>query len=124
MRIADSSEYHRMRLIPPTETENLDTLEGQIIDRIKQVYDPEIPVNLYDLGLIYMVKAHAESGTAVINMTLTSPSCPEAQSLPQQVQAAAEEVEGINDATVNIVWEPRWDKDRMSDEAKLALGLL
>lgn len=124
MRIFDSAEYRQKKLIPPTETENLDTLEGQIIDRIKRVYDPEIPVNVYDLGLIYLVKADAQAGTAVIDMTLTSPNCPEAQSLPQQVRAAAEEVEGINQATVNLVWEPRWDREKMSDEAKLALGLL
>lgn len=124
MRIFDSADHQRKKLIPATPTEGLDTLEGQIVDRIKQVYDPEIPVNLYDLGLIYRVEADADAGAAVIDMTLTSPSCPEAQSLPAQVKAAAEEVAGITRATVNLVWEPRWDRQRMSDEAKLALGLL
>ena len=124
MRIYDSSEHKRKKLIPASEAENTDTPEGRVIEKIKEVYDPEIPVNVYDLGLIYLVRVNPDTGACFINMTLTSPSCPEAQTLPEQVRSAAEEVEEVTEATVNMVWEPRWDKDKMSDEAKLALGLL
>lgn len=121
IRLFDSSHGGRPR-VAPTETPNPDTVEGQIIDAIKQVYDPEIPVNLYDLGLIYSIdvkEAHAE-----IRMTLTSPACPEAGTLPRLVQGAAETVEVIDSANVELVWEPRWDKSMMCDEAQLELGLL
>ncbi|MEM6393628.1 MAG: iron-sulfur cluster assembly protein [Planctomycetota bacterium] len=121
MRIFDSSGGGRPR-VAPTETPNADTVEGQIIDAIKQVYDPEIPVNLYDLGLIYSIEVqdrHAE-----IRMTLTSPVCPEAGTLPRLVKGAAETVDLIDSANVELVWEPAWSKDMMCDEAQLELGLL
>src|SRR6187401_2476020 len=85
---------------------------------LKTVYDPEIPVDIYELGLIYDVFVTAD-GVAAIRMTLTAPACPAAQILPGQVAAAAKTVEGITDAKVDVVWEPGWTKDRMSDVAKL-----
>ena len=121
IRIFDSSGGGRPR-VAPTETPNADTVEGQIIDAIKQVYDPEIPVNLYDLGLIYSIAV--AGGHAEIRMTLTSPACPEAQTLPRLVQGAAETVEEIESANVELVWQPAWTKDMMCDEAQLELGLL
>ena len=119
---------------PPTpeagrETENLvadpaktEALRPSIEAALKKVYDPEIPVDIYELGLIYDVFVTAE-GVAAIRMTLTAPACPAAQILPGQVGAAAKTVEGITDAKVDVVWEPGWTKDRMSDVAKLQLGM-
>ena len=89
---------------------------------LKKVYDPEIPVDILELGLIYDVFVTAE-GIAGIRMTLTAPACPAAQILPGQVAAAARGVEGVTDAKVDVVWEPGWTKDRMSDAAKLQLGI-
>ena len=89
---------------------------------LKKVYDPEIPVDIYELGLIYDVFVTAD-GVAAIKMTLTAPACPAAQILPGQVAQAAKTVEGITDAKVDVVWEPAWTKDRMSDVAKLQLGM-
>lgn len=98
-------------------------LQQKIIDAIKMVFDPEIPVNIYDLGLIYEVVVD-ENANVHINMTLTSPGCPVAQSMPLEVKDAAHTVEGIKDVTVDMVWDPPWTMDNMSDEAKLQLGLL
>ena len=98
-------------------------LREQVIEAIRTVYDPEIPVNVYDLGLIYDVDIDDDMEVA-INMTLTSPACPAAQSLPPEVEQKAASVEGITDAKVTIVWEPPWTMDSMSEEAKLELGIL
>ena len=97
-------------------------LEPKIRAAIKTVFDPEIPVNVYDLGLIYDIIVTAESVVGV-RMTLTAPACPAAQWLPAQVEQKAKEVEGVSDALVDVVFEPPWTKDRMSDAAKLQLGL-
>lgn len=121
MRIFDSGSGERPK-VAPTPTPHADTLEGKIIEAIKRVYDPEISVNLYDLGLIYSIEI--ADAAAHLRMTLTSPACPVAQDLVQLVQAAAETVDGIDRATVELVWEPRWDKAMMCDEAKLELGLM
>ena len=91
---------------------------------IQHVYDPEIPINIYELGLIYDIDANENSGIVKVEMTLTTPNCPEAQSLPLNVKGAVESMEGINEAIVNITWEPLWHKDMMSDAAKLQLGLI
>jgi len=96
-------------------------LQGPIIEVIKTVFDPEIPVDVYELGLIYDVIVDAER-RVLIRMTLTSPACPSAQQLPSEVRYKVKAVEGVSDAAVEIVWEPPWDKDRMSDAAKLQLG--
>lgn len=93
-----------------------------IIDVIKTVYDPEIPVDIYELGLIYDIQVDADQ-KALVKMTLTSPACPSAQQIPQEVRYKVKAVPGIADAWVEIVWEPPWSKDRMSEVAKLTLGM-
>lgn len=99
------------------------TLEDSIIDVIKTVYDPEIPVDVYELGLIYEVKINGDK-TVDVEMTLTSPNCPVAESLPNEVKEVIESVEDVKSAKVNIVFDPPWDQTMMSEEAKLELGFL
>lgn len=94
-----------------------------VIDALKEIYDPEIPVNIYDLGLIYNVEVTGE-GHAVVTMTLTTPHCPVAESMPGEVELRVNAVPGIRQADVNLVWDPPWDPQKMSDEAKLELGML
>jgi FeS assembly SUF system protein len=98
-------------------------LEENIIAALKEIYDPEIPVDIFELGLIYEVKIKS-SGEVEIDMTLTSPNCPVAESLPVDVKNKVESVEGVKSALVNIVFDPPWDKDMMSEEAQLELGFL
>ncbi len=109
----------------PIEPDPLKTLElkPKLIEALSTVYDPEIPVNIYELGLIYDVDVNA-AGLVGIRMTLTSPGCPAAQTLPVEVKAKARGVPGVSDAWVDVVWEPQWDMNKMSDAAKLQLGLL
>ena len=97
-------------------------LEEQVLRMIKTVYDPEIPVNVYDLGLIYEVKVDQEHNVG-IRMTLTAPNCPMADYVVEQVRAAVADVPGVVSARVDLVWEPEWDKSRMSEEALVELGL-
>lgn len=97
-------------------------LTPQIVKALSTVYDPEIPVNIHDLGLIYDIIVDASSAVG-IRMTLTAPACPSAQILPEQVRAAAAAVPGVTGAVVDVVWEPPWDRDRMSEAAKLQLGM-
>ena len=97
-------------------------LQPQIVEVIKTVFDPEIPVDIYELGLIYEIKADAE-GKVLVEMTLTSPACPSAQQIPSEVRYKVKSIPGVKEAWVDIVWEPPWDKDRMSEAAKLSLGL-
>lgn len=99
-----------------------ESLEARIIATLRTVYDPEISVNIYDLGLIYEIQINDRSEVSV-TMTLTAPGCPVAGSLPGQVESAIRAVEGVSDARVELVWEPPWSAERMSDEAKLTLGL-
>jgi len=94
-----------------------------VITALKEIYDPEIPVNIYDLGLIYGVDITAE-GHAAVQMTLTTPHCPVAESMPGEVELRVGSVPGIGHAEVNLVWDPPWDPQKMSDEAKLELGML
>lgn len=94
-----------------------------IIDALKEIYDPEIPVNIYDLGLVYGVDV-ADGGHAVVTMTLTTPHCPVAESMPAEVELRVGAVPGVGDVDVNLVWDPPWDPQKMSDEAKLELGML
>ena len=111
---------------PPAEIEAdpVRTLELKplIVEQLSTVFDPEIPVNIYELGLIYDV-AVDKQGLAVVRMTLTAPGCPAAVTLPAEVQGKVKGIEGVTDARVDLVWEPPWDKDRMSDAAKLQLGI-
>jgi FeS assembly SUF system protein len=98
-------------------------LENKIIEMLKTIYDPEIPVDIFELGLIYEVRIDDEKNVA-IEMTLTSPNCPVAESLPREVEEKVASVESVKSAAVNIVFDPPWDKDMMSEEAKLELGFL
>lgn len=97
--------------------------EEEIVNALKTIYDPEIPVNIYDLGLIYEVNVSKE-GKAVVVMTLTSPNCPVAESMPQEVFEKVSEVEGLTHVDVNLTFDPPWTKDMLSEEAMLELGLL
>jgi FeS assembly SUF system protein len=99
-----------------------EALKPAILEAIQTVYDPEIPVNIWELGLIYDVVVDA-AGVAGITMTLTAPGCPAAQSLPGEVGEKVKAVAGVTDARVDVVWEPAWTKDRMSEVAKLQLGM-
>lgn len=94
-----------------------------IIEALKEIYDPEIPVNIYDLGLIYGVDVTPD-GHAAVTMTLTTPHCPVAESMPGEVEMRVGAVPGVGHAEVNLVWDPPWDPQKMSDEAKLELGML
>ena len=98
-------------------------LEQKIISVLETVYDPEIPVNIYELGMIYDVKVKDNADVEIV-MTLTSPACPVAESLPGEVRDKVKEIEDLNEVNVNLVWEPPWNKDMMSEEAKLNLGFL
>ena len=98
-------------------------IEERIVDMLKTVYDPEIPVNVYDLGLIYKIDLQ-ENGDVSIDMTLSAPNCPAADFIMEDIRQKIESVEGVKSAQINLVFEPEWDKDMMSEEAKLELGFL
>jgi FeS assembly SUF system protein len=98
-------------------------LQEAVVDALKEIYDPEIPVNIYDLGLIYGVEVDDECD-ATVTMTLTTPHCPVAETMPGEVELRAASVPGIRDAEVNLVWDPPWGPDKMTDEARLELGML
>lgn len=98
-------------------------LEERVIEACKTCYDPEIPVNIYDLGLIYELKID-DSGRADIKMTLTSPGCPVAGTLPHEVERAVRAVEGVSEAKVELVWEPPWGRERLSEAALVQLGMI
>lgn len=100
-----------------------DALREKVIDKIREVHDPEIPVNIWDLGLIYEVNILPIHNVQVV-MTLTAPSCPAAQTLPHEVDQKIREIEGVNDVHVEVTWTPAWTKDMMSEVAKLELGFL
>ena len=98
-------------------------LENKVVEVLKTIYDPEIPVDVFELGLIYEVNIDADKNIS-IDMTLTSPNCPVAESMPKEVEDKVAAIEGVNSSKVNIVFDPPWDKDMMSEEAKLELGFL
>ena len=108
--------------VPVSDGEPGGALYEDVIDALKDIYDPEIPVNIYDLGLVYGVEINA--GHAIVTMTLTTPNCPVAESMPGEVEMRVGAVPGIGSAEVNLVWDPPWDPQKMSDEAKLELGML
>jgi FeS assembly SUF system protein len=97
-------------------------LEPKVIEAVSSVYDPEIPVNIWELGLIYELRVEP-SGAVDVKMTLTAPACPSAQTLPGEVESRIRDVEGVTDVHVEVVWEPTWTTDRMSEAAKLQLGM-
>lgn len=94
-----------------------------VIDTLKDIYDPEIPVNIYDLGLIYGVDVSTD-GDVAVTMTLTTPHCPVAETMPGEIEMRINGIHGVRDASVNITWDPPWDSTKMSDEARLELGML
>ena len=100
----------------------MNDLKNKVIEEIKKIYDPEIPVNIYELGLIYNIEVD-EKNKVNVDMTLTSPNCPVAESLPKQVKTNIMKVEGVSDVDLKLVWEPPWNKDKMSEAAKLELNL-
>jgi FeS assembly SUF system protein len=100
----------------------MEQLETAIIEKLKTVYDPEIPVNIYELGLIYRLEV-SPSGVVKIEMTLTSPMCPVAGSLPPEVESKVRSVEGVREVKVDLVWDPPWSMERMSEAARLQLGM-
>lgn len=106
----------------PDVAEGDEALQDAVIAALKEIYDPEIPVNIYDLGLIYGVEING--GHALVTMTLTTPHCPVAESMPGEVELRVGAVPGIGDAEVNLVWDPPWGPDKMTDEARLELGML
>ena len=108
---------------PPAQAPGGGDLYEAVVDALKDIYDPEIPVNIYDLGLIYDVQISPENRAKVL-MTLTTPNCPVAESMPGEVELRVGAVPGVGDAEVELVWDPPWDPQKMSDEAKLELGML
>jgi FeS assembly SUF system protein len=108
---------------PADDVPASEDLKNSVIDALKSIYDPEIPVDIYELGLIYDVEI-SEDGDAVVTMTLTTPHCPVAESLPNEVELRVLSVPGIRDSEVKLVWDPPWDPSKMSDEARLELGML
>ncbi|MCY0854559.1 MULTISPECIES: SUF system Fe-S cluster assembly protein [unclassified Cupriavidus] len=113
------AEAHEARLEPGP-----DTMEGRVIEALRTVYDPEIPVNIYDLGLVYSLSVDEAAGKVGIRMTLTAPGCPVAQTFPGVVESAVMEVGGVDEVEVELVWDPPWSRERMSEAARLELGLL
>lgn len=107
---------------PAGPTTAADDLQAAVIDALKEIFDPEIPVNIYDLGLIYGVDV--DDGHVTVTMTLTTPHCPVAESMPGEVELRVGAVPGVGDAEVNLVWEPAWHPGNMTDEARLELGML
>ena len=105
------------------DIEQRNALEGKIIEMLKTIFDPEIPVDIYELGLIYNIGI-SDDGSVVILMTLTSPSCPVAETLPPDVEQKVASVDGVTSCKVEITWEPTWEKSMMSEEAQLELGFL
>lgn len=108
---------------PAKNTSEISELEQNVQGALRTVYDPEIPVSIYELGLVYELKV-AESGEVEIKMTLTAANCPEAQSLPARVESVVKSVPGVTGVKVELVWEPPWSMSKMSDAAKLELGLM
>jgi FeS assembly SUF system protein len=105
------------------ESINETVIEAEVMDALRTCYDPEIPVNIYDLGLIYDVHVD-QAGVADIKMTLTSPHCPAVQSLPAEIETKVKALNGITDVKIDLVWEPPWDPSKMSEAARLQLGMM
>lgn len=116
--LAKAEEIEDME--PPEPT----GLKGAVIEVLRLVYDPEIPVNIYDLGLIYRLDVDEATGKVDIDMTLTAPSCPVAESLPQHVRELVEHLDGVTEVKLELVWDPPWSQERLSEAAKLELGML
>jgi FeS assembly SUF system protein len=119
-----AEEFEERELVKTNESDaNPGALEQRVIQALRTVYDPEIPVNIYDLGLIYELDVDA-SGLVTIRMTLTAPGCPVAQTFPGTVEQAVKSVPGVTDARVELVWDPPWSREKMSEAARLELGMI
>ncbi len=120
-----TAEASTIPIATPVENERTDRIKEQIVDFLKAVHDPEIPVNIYDLGLIYRIDLFedGEQFRAEIDMTLTAPGCPVAGTMPGLVQLAASQASGLSEVKVELVWEPAWDRSRMSEAARLELDM-
>jgi FeS assembly SUF system protein len=105
------------------QSTNKEELQTRVIEMLRTIYDPEIPVNIYDLGLVYHIDVN-DSGDVLVRMTLTAPNCPVAQSFPEAVQNKLLFVTGVNDVDVELVWDPPWSREKMSDAARLELGFM
>ena len=112
------------RALDQTKAPQQKVIEEKVIEALRTVFDPELPVNIYDLGLIYDIDVDAETSAVYVQMTLTAPGCPVAGTLPGEVQRKIQAVPGVPEAVVELVWDPPWSKDRMSEAALLDLGLL
>jgi len=116
------SDFPEIQVTPHVSDESI-SLDENIVEALRGVYDPEIPVNIYDLGLIYKVDI-SDTGTVNIDMTLTAPGCPVAESFPGIVEQTVESVDGVTEAHVELVWDPPWTMEKMTEEARLELGLM
>ncbi|MFM0632544.1 SUF system Fe-S cluster assembly protein [Paraburkholderia xenovorans] len=114
----------RAEAAQPGSSAATERLKERVIDALRTVFDPEIPVNIYDLGLVYGLDVDEAEGRVEIRMTLTAPGCPVAQTFPATVEDAVFSVSGVNDVHVELVWDPPWSRQRMSDAARLQLGML
>lgn len=112
------------RALDPSKSPRQKAIEEKVIEALRTVYDPELPVNLYDLGLIYSIDVDPETSAVAVKMTLTAPGCPVAGTLPGEVRKKIESIPDVPEAAVDLVWDPPWSKDRMSEAALLELGLL
>ena len=105
------------------DTINQTIIEAEVIEALRTVFDPEIPVNVYELGLIYLVEVSSE-GAVTIRMTLTSPHCPAVQSMPAEIEGKVRPISGVTDVSIDLVWDPPWDQSKMSEAARLQLGMM
>lgn len=105
------------------ESINQTIIEAEVIEALRTVFDPEIPVNVYELGLIYLVEVSSE-GAVMIRMTLTSPHCPAVQSMPAEIEGKVRTIAGVTDVSIDLVWDPPWDQTKMSEAARLQLGMM
>ena len=112
-----------IRGLLPMESINETIIEAQVVEALRSCFDPEIPVNIYELGLVYEVKVSGE-GAVTIQMTLTSPQCPAVQSLPAEIESKVKAVGGVTDVKIDLVWDPPWDPSKMSEAARLQLGMM
>ncbi len=105
------------------ESINQTIIEAEVIEALRTIFDPEIPVNVYELGLIYLVEVSGE-GAVAIRMTLTSPHCPAVQSMPAEIEAKVRTISGVSDVSIDLVWDPPWEQSKMSEAARLQLGMM
>jgi FeS assembly SUF system protein len=118
------SEFEWLKRARAIDEAGTEDLEGRVVAALRTVYDPEIPVNIYDLGLVYALDVDEPAARVGIRMTLTAPGCPVAQTFPATVEEAVRSVRGVDHVHVELVWDPPWSRDRMSDAARLQLGML